>query len=485
MYNRSFRKGAAFALVMLMTFMTFMLTGCGKSYEYIFGDVEWLSSVSSQDSEQKTIKDTFYYSDDWFADDPSSENKELALASIQLVASCISDDADNPGAAFLNRMGFEEIGYSDFGSSDPDDCNYTWGRKTIGDRTLVAVVIQSVNNGWKQKNKAWKQNFTVNEPGSANPSGEHYAYSKAVDKVADDIAALGGDGATFWISGHSRGGAIANVLAARLSDKINGSKVFAYTFEAPATVDADAAGDYKFIHNYVCSDDIVTHIPLWGMTRYGVTHELKTKETDEGFDEILVSLGSDAAGMKARIVTDDVVARLVENLEAKVPSRAEYSAERTDSWTDADGNKHDLIYSWQEAYVKLMDLVFNENSSGSLFEGLAAKRGELEGAIMYLVVGVERESAGGDPYADYWEAAKRLYTVLSGLNGGEMPVSEEDLYKVVRVAAPVLISIPEDGGEPDTELLIDVLGYNKELIYSHLFDTSIARLKVLAPTPEK
>ena len=135
--------------------------------------------------------------------------------------------------------------------------------------------------------------------------------------------------------------------------------------------------------------------------------------------------------------------------------------------------------------MKLMDLVFNENSSGSLFEGLAAKRGDLEGAIMYLVVGVEHESAGEDPSADYWETAKRLYTVLSGLNGGEMPVSEEDLYKVVRVAAPVLVTISEDSGEPDTELLIDVLGYNRELIYSHLFDTAIARLKVLAPAPKQ
>ena len=74
MYKRPYRKAAAFALVMLMTFMTFMLTGCGKSYEYILGDVEWLSSVNSSDAEKKIIKDTFYYSDDWFADNPSSEN---------------------------------------------------------------------------------------------------------------------------------------------------------------------------------------------------------------------------------------------------------------------------------------------------------------------------------------------------------------------------------------------------------------------------
>ena len=79
---------------------------------------------------------------------------------------------------------------------------------------------------------------------------------------------------------------------------------------------------------------LVTHVPMWGMTRYGVMHDLNTKETDEGLTGEVEALGSDAAGMKARIVTDDVVSRLSENLEKMVSSRAEYSAERTDSWTD-------------------------------------------------------------------------------------------------------------------------------------------------------
>ena len=486
MDNRSFRKIMALTLAALMTFGTFMLTGCGKSYEHIFGDVEWLSTYKEKSSDpEKTIKDTFYYSDDWFSDSPSSENKELALASMQLIASCVSDDTDSTGAAFLKGMGFEEVGFSDFASSDPDDCNYTWARKSLGDSTLVAVTMQSVNRDWKLRNKAWKQNFTVNEPGDADPSGEHYAYAKAADKVIDDIAALAGDGdAVFWIMGQSRGGAIADILAVRLQEKLDKAKIFAYTFEAPATVDADAAGDYKFIHNYICSDDIVTHVPMWGMTRYGVMHDLKTKETDEGLAGALEALGSDAAGMKARIVTNDVVARLSENLEARVPSRAEFSAERTDSWTDADGKRHDLTYSYQEALAKFMDLVFSEDSSGSLFEGLASKRGDLEGSIGHLSEGVKAEAGGNDPSAEYWEAAAAMYAVLSDADGG-LPISEEDLYEVVRLAAPVLITIPEDGGEPDTELLTDVIGYNRELIYSHQFDTIIARLKILAPTPEK
>ena len=487
MYNRSFRKTTALALAAVLALGTFMLSGCGKAYEYVLGDVEWLSTYhESSDDTEKTIKDTFYYSDDWFADEPSSENQELALASMQLIASCVSDDDDNTGAAFLKNMGFEEIGYSDFGSKDPDDCNYTWASKSAGDTKLVAVVMQSVNKSPKLRNKAWKQNFTVNDPDSTEPSGEHYAYAKAADKIVDDIAALsGGEPATYWIMGQSRGGAIANVLATKLPDKAEGAKVFAYTFEAPATVDAEAAGDYKYIHNYVCSDDIVTHIPLWGMTRYGVMHDLKSKETDEWLGETLKDLGSDAADMKARIVTNDVVARIVENLEAKVPSRAEYSAERTDSWTDADGKSHKVTYSYQDAFVRLMDLVFSENSSGSLFEALAAKRGDLEGAIGDLTEGVKLENGGDDPSAEYWEATESMYAVLKDVDGGKLPVSEEDLYKVITVAAPVLITIPEDGGEPDTELLTDVIAYNRELAYSHQFDTIIARLKVLAPAPEK
>lgn len=486
MEKRTFRRATALALIALMTFGTFMLTGCGKSYTHIFGDVEWLSTYKEKSSDkEKTIKDTYYYSDDWFSDDPAKENKELALASMQLIASCVSDKEDSSGAKFLKSMGFEEVGFSDFASEDPEDCNYTWARKKLGDTTLVAVTIQSVNTKPKLRKKVWKQNFTVNKPGDADPSGEHYAYATAVGKIIDDIAALAGDGsATYWIMGQSRGGAIANVLAAKLPEKANGAKIFAYTFEAPATVDAGSEGSVNYIHNYICSDDIVTHIPMWGMTRYGVTHDLN-KDTDDGLSDALAALGSDAANMKARIVTKDVVARLAENLEAKVPTRAEYSAERTDSWTDEDGNAHKVTYSYQDAFIRLMDLVFREDPSASLLEGIAAKKGDLEDAIGYLSDGVKKESGGGDPAADYWKATSDLYAVLSKVNGGKLPISDEDLYSVIAVAAPVLITVPEDGGEPDTELLTDVIGYSRELIFSHQFDTIIARLKILAPTPDK
>ena len=480
------KRSKALALIAVLIAGTMLLTCCGKSYEYTFGVVDWRSSFKADgESTGKMIHDSFYYSDDWFADDPSKENQELALCSMQLVAACVNNKEDGTGPAFLQSLGFEETGFSDFDSTDPDDFNYTWGRKSTDDGTLVAVVIQSASADSKIKNKAWKQNFTVNDP-EGEAAGEHYAYAKAVDKMVDEIAALGGDGDTFWICGHSRGGGIANVLAARMQERADGAKVFAYTFESPATVDEDAiSGDYDYIHNYVCSDDIVTMIPVWGMTRYGQTHDLKTDETDEGLNDALKEFESDAADMNARIVTEDVTTRIAANFEAKVPTRADYSAERTDEWTDLSGASHKVSYSYQEGFVTLMDLVFREDSDASLLEGLASKRGELAGAIIFLAAGVTEESKGKDPSASYWEATKVLYSVLESSADGSLPVSEEDLYKTVRFAAPVLVTVPEDGGEPDAELLTDVIGYSRELTYSHLFDTSIARLKVLAPAPEE
>ena len=207
--------------VMILAAGMMLMTGCGKSYEYKFGELDWYSTYrdKADETEMKTIRDSFYYSDGWFSDSPESENKELALASMQLAASSVTDDEDGAGASFLKEMGFEEVGFSDFSSDDPDDCNYTWGRKKLDDGVLVAVAVQSASDDPAIKNKGWKQNFTVNDPESEEPGGEHYAYSMAVDKVIDDIAALGGQGKVkYWITGQSRGGAIANILAARLPE---------------------------------------------------------------------------------------------------------------------------------------------------------------------------------------------------------------------------------------------------------------------------
>ena len=481
MKKRSFRLASASCAALLTALL---LCACGSSYEYTKGSVDWYSTYNSG---EKIIHDTYYYSDGWFEDKPEKDNPELALASMQLTASAVSDDENGTGAAFLKSMGFEETGFSDFKSADPDDFNYTWGRKTLKDgTTLVAVAVQSASSDMAVKNKGWKQNFTVNGDSS---SGEHYAYAKAVDKMIGGIADLGtGDKVRYWLTGHSRGGAIANILAAHLPEKLGdrNAGIYAYTFEAPATVDEETAGsgDYRYIHNYLCSDDFVTMIPGWEMTRYGDSRELTDKKRDEGLSDELRSLGSEAADHKMRIVVKSDADRLAANIAAAVPARADYSKERTDRVTASDGTVHEISYTYQDSMVKLMDFIFSGDGDpeNSPLRKLMSSRDEVMDSAEHLAGGLKLANAGRDPSAEYWTATEGIYkTMQENEAAGEL--TEEDLYKILCFAAPVLIDFPEGSSEPSYELLTDIAGYSGDLTYSHQFDTVIARLKLLAPEP--
>ena len=173
-----------------------------------------MTSTYTKDS---MLTDGYYYSDDWFFEDSAEANDALALASMQLTAAALDDAPDGPGAQFLNKLGFEETGFAFADPSDPDMCSYTWARKTITDgsetATLVAVGFQSYSFDKVVKRTGWKQNFRVN---GGTIGAEHDAFASALAGVIDEIAALGGTGnVRFWITGQSRGGALANLLAAR------------------------------------------------------------------------------------------------------------------------------------------------------------------------------------------------------------------------------------------------------------------------------
>ena len=472
------RTAAAVTAVVLAS----VLCACGSSYTYTKGDVEWYSTYSKG---TEKVKDSYYYSDDWFADRPEKDNDELALASMQLTAAAVTDEPGGAGESFLRSMGFEECGYSDFKSDDPDDFNYTWGRKTLDDGTqLIAIAVQSFSTDTSVKNKGWKQNFTVN---GDSAEGDHHAYSVAVDKKIDEIAGLGsGDKLRFWICGQSRGGAIANVLAARLPEKLGDrdAGIFAYTFEAPATTDEETAGSgsFGYIHNYLSSDDLVTMIPGWGMTRYGDSHELTDKKRDEGLADELAALGSPAADHKMRIVVRSDVDALAANLAEAVPTRADYSKKRTDKVTSSDGKVREITYTYQDSLVKLMDFVFSGDGGAeeTPLKKLMSRKNDVMDAASDLAEGVKSVRSGGDPSSEYWKAAEALHAVMKE-TGAAGDLSEEDIYTVLCLAAPVLITIPEDGGEPSYDLLTDVAGYSDDLFFSHQFDTIIARLKILAP----
>lgn len=86
-----------------------------------------------------------------------------------------------------------------------------------------------------------------------------------------------GESCAFWLTGHSRGAALANIIGSKLID--DGYQVNAYTFATPkTTVDQDKAASpqYQSIFNIVNTNDLVPMLPLteWGFVRYGQSLDL-------------------------------------------------------------------------------------------------------------------------------------------------------------------------------------------------------------------
>ena len=357
-----------------------------------FGTIKWYSSFTAESS----IKDSFYYSDDWFLENPEVQNDALALVSMQLTAAAIDGDPDGLGTAFLKELGFGNTGLSDFASTDPTDCNYTWGTKELDDGTaLVAVVIQSYAFDQATKIKGWQQNFTVN---GETECDEHFAYALAVSRVIDDIAALGGDGPVkYWITGYSRGGALANLLAVKLpallADRNTG--IYAYTFEAPATVNGDAALEAPYIHNYICEDDPVVNIPVWGMTRHGADYVLKAAE------------GTEADAVSGALMS-------------VIPTRAAYSEEQTETLS-AGLISLNVSYNFQETFVKLMTVIF-ESSTDPL--GFA---NEFIAQMSALPTEISLAT---------WNAVQETYASLNQTGDEDFPLTLSDLYALGKLLTP-------------------------------------------------
>lgn len=84
----------------------------------------------------------------------------------------------------------------------------------------------------------------------------------------------------LWITGHSRGAGIANILGAIYEDEENFS-TYTYTFAAPNTTTSTTSSSYKYnsIFNIVNTDDMIPALPLedWGFRKYGITKSISVE----------------------------------------------------------------------------------------------------------------------------------------------------------------------------------------------------------------
>lgn len=253
--------------------------------------------------------------DRWFAGDPERYQHDLATSCAVLTAVCNAESQYYNGTAgaqpvaeqALYALGFHDVQTDSYRlrsdvldelgalfAGESDVVAYTLASKTIQtERGQTATLVFVGMRG--SYGSEWASNLNPLSllPGSDDHRGFARAAQEAERALDAYIGEIGADPATVrvLVTGHSRGGAVANLLAARLDERAAASgnpataeHIYAYTFASPGTTRADNrdAADYDNIFNIVNESDIVPKLPLstWGYGRYGTTVALPG--ADEG-----------------------------------------------------------------------------------------------------------------------------------------------------------------------------------------------------------
>lgn len=149
-------------------------------------------------------------------------------------------------------------------------------------KTILGVVIRGTDGTIEE----WSSNFDMGDTDdweSEYHKGFYITEERIKAFVSQYVAVYlsNAENLTYWITGHSRGAALANILAARLIDE--GNDVFAYTFATPSTTISDSKNESKYssIFNFANTSDFVTYVPLkeWSFGCFGVTKALSIEDS--------------------------------------------------------------------------------------------------------------------------------------------------------------------------------------------------------------
>ena len=273
-------------------------------------EVSYRSEISALGGANSPVSARVRFDDGWFFGAPTTYDNDLARTCAALSAACNSQSrarvaGEGDAVSSLSNLGFEDIDVSSYeGRSrvvdellnvfqgETDVVAYTIAHRALHDeagRYAGELVFVGVRGTYGSE---WVSNFNVGSGGAAGvDDAPHAGFARASSEVASSVDAylarhgLDDGDITFLVSGHSRGGAVANLLAAGLIDRAcaggvawSADDVRAYTFASP-NVTGDAArtdARYDAVFNVANPADAVTRVPLAsrGMGLYGATVEI-------------------------------------------------------------------------------------------------------------------------------------------------------------------------------------------------------------------
>ena len=275
----------------------------------------------------------------------------------------------------LLRDNLTQLGYADlvtvaFADSGRDRIGMCIGSRIKENRLQIAVVLRSTEGD------EWYSNFDVGY------SAEHSGFAKAADfaelKLGDYVFTHAiGTQPEFFITGYSRGGAVANILAKRLCDRYGLERVCAYTFASPSTTISRRTNRYGCIYNLVRQEDFFTRVPpaAWGYTKYGKIVSLSDiGDISARYRQLT---GEDYIGFTRQGAVDNFLSALY----SLAPNVNAYYRRRRQV-----GDRRMSLYEFMTAIADMLSKNMDENAADVILSAMASDYADL---ISFLSSGAD------------------------------------------------------------------------------------------------
>ncbi len=258
------------------------------------------------------------FKDEWFEKSNSEYNHSLAQFCSDYVMMGYCYDKDEM-KSYLSQMEFDTVDANM--STGRDEVNYFIASKDIvvnGEKeTLVfAAFIGSYQkqwysnfdpygtkrDNWKNRNAPYADNNEKDKVHLGFADAREYVYARLKSFITKNN--IDKENMKLLLSGHSRGAATANLLAAKLIDEtytnsstatVNRNSIYTYTFATPNVASTQKNvfdSKYKCIFNIVNPEDFVTKVlpNSWGYYRYGKTYVLPSQTNDKNWKSYLKAM---------------------------------------------------------------------------------------------------------------------------------------------------------------------------------------------------
>ncbi|MGF6989663.1 putative repeat protein (TIGR02543 family) [Lachnospiraceae bacterium PM6-15] len=329
------KRGMKGIIILIATLMVGVAVVNGKEIGNFFSGIvqEEVQAASTRDDEIEVATNyttgflgsshfnNFNYYDGMLETDAYEVSQEMVLASVSLAAAAYDE---NEITSDLAAMDYQSQSFN-YGLEttihENDTVAFSIGKKEIvlDDGNYVAYIVPI--RGTPTSNE-WYSNFKLGT--GADHEGFHLAAEDVfywLNRYCQDDG-YEKEKRIIWVTGHSRGAAVANIVAGKLSkDKsvASSENIFGYTFACPA-VSKNADTSLRNIYNYNNNGDLITEIPLkeWGYSRYGQDVVLDSQHLDNFSLQFFAKTGKGYTGLADTI-------SIQETLTALVPDVATYN----------------------------------------------------------------------------------------------------------------------------------------------------------------